>query len=116
LPHPPRDLVVRKEVALLRAHGACERTELAVLDANVREIDIAVDNVRDLVTHLLPAQLVCDEAQRVEVRSPCLIQRDAVVHANLSTVEASLQDRANVGRYSLETGFESSRHGVASSV
>jgi hypothetical protein len=89
LPHSPSDLFVRKEVTLLRTHGACERTELAVLDANVREVDVAVDHVRDPVAHLLPAQLVRDEAQSVQVGSPRLVQCDAIVHADLSTVEAS---------------------------
>ena len=80
----------RQEIALLRTHGSSERAELTVLDANVREVDVAVDDVSDLVTHLLAAQRIGDEAQRMKVRAARLAQHDAVIDARLPAIEASL--------------------------
>ena len=58
-----RDFVMRQKVALLGAHGAGERTELAVLDANVGEVDVAIDNVGDpIAAPALSAK--CESATR----------------------------------------------------
>ena len=48
----------REEVALFLAVVAAERAEGAVLDADVGEVDVAVDDVGDIVADLPGAQLV----------------------------------------------------------
>ena len=55
-------LVDGQEVALLLAVVAAEGAEAAVLDADVGEVDVAVDDVGDDVARLPAAQLVGDEA------------------------------------------------------
>ena len=89
LTHTPCDLVLRKEVTLLRAHAARERAKLAVLDADVREVDVAVDHVGDAIAHLLTAELVGNHAQGVEVPASCPVQGDAIIDAELVAIEAS---------------------------
>ena len=57
LSYAPGHLFVWKKVALLRAYRASECAELSVLDTNVREIDVAIDDIRDAVTDLRTALL-----------------------------------------------------------
>ena len=77
-PRAPHDLLDGQEVALLLAVVAAERAEAAVLDADVGEVDVAVDDVGDDVADLAPAQLVGGEGQRRAGRGPRASgQRDA---------------------------------------
>jgi hypothetical protein len=89
---------VWKKVALLRAYRASECAELAVLDTNVREIDVAIDDIRDAVTDLRTAQLVGHQAKSVKIGATRLIQCDAILHADFVAGQASLEDEANVRR------------------
>ena len=57
----------RQEVALFLAVVAAERAEGAVLDADVGEVDVAVDHVGDDVADLLGAQLVGGGGDRGDV-------------------------------------------------
>ena len=67
----PHHLVDRQEVALLLAVVAAERAEAAVLDADVGEVDVAIDDVGDDVAGLAAAQLVGDEGEGGEVAAAC---------------------------------------------
>ena len=57
------DLLDVEEVAFVAALGARERAEAAGLDADVGEVDVAVDDVGDLVADLAASQLVGDGAR-----------------------------------------------------
>ncbi len=90
-------LVHREEVAFLLAVVAAERTEGAMLDAHVREVDVAVDDVGDHVARLAVAHLVRDQGEGLEVAPVGLGQPDAVVHRQLAPVEETTEDAADVG-------------------
>ena len=62
LPHAARDLFGGKEVTLLRPHGSSECAELTVLDADVREVDVPIDDVADRITNLATALLEAHSA------------------------------------------------------
>ena len=60
------DLRQGERVRLLVDLALCERAEAAPHVAHVREVDVPVDHVRDVVTHRLGTKVVGDPAQRVE--------------------------------------------------
>jgi hypothetical protein len=108
-------LLAREEIPLLRSDRSRKRAELAVLDAHVREVDVAIHDVADALTNLLAAKLVRDEAQGVEVGAPCLAEDDSVDDTELATIEAPFEYLANAWRNVCQAAFEDCRHGVASS-
>src|SRR2546422_1937688 len=118
LPRAPDDLVEGQQVPLLLAVVAAERAEAAVLDADVGEVDVAVDDVRHDVADLPAAQLVGDEREGVQVAADRARQRDAVIDGELAAVENADEDAADVARRPVEDGGEAtsgaSVHGTPS--
>ena len=72
----PHYLLRRQQVALLGAMVAAEGAEAAALDADVREVDVAVDDVRHDVAHLLAAQRIRREHERLHVGAGAVEERD----------------------------------------
>ena len=85
----PDDLLDGQEVALLLAVVAAERTERAVLDAHVGEVDVAVHHVGDHLAHLAPAQLVGDQGYGVRVAALGARQGEGVVRGQLRAVQST---------------------------
>src|SRR2546428_1942279 len=112
------DLGHGKEVTFLFPMIAAERAEGAVLDADVREVDVAIHHVGHNVAGLLPPQLVGDERQGVEVPALDARERDAVLDRHLVAVERPGEDRADVARDPVERGEEATSganvHGIPS--
>ena len=52
------DLLLGQEIPFLLPEVAAEGAEPAPLDTDIREVDVAVDDVRDGVADRLPAKLV----------------------------------------------------------
>src|SRR3989441_9434380 len=104
--------------AFLLAVVAAERAEATVLDADVREVDVAVDDVGHDVAHLPAAHLVGDERDRVQVAASRAGERDAVVDGELVAVEDAGEDAADVTRRRVEGRGEAtsgaSAHGIPS--
>ena len=72
LERAPHDLLDGQEVSLLAAPGPRERAEAARLDADVGEVDVAVDDVADLVADLRAAEVIGDGDERVQRRRRAL--------------------------------------------
>ena len=112
----PHDLLDRQEVALLLAVVATEGAEGAVLDADVREVDVAIHDVGDDVADLPLPQLVGDQGQRVEVAPVGAGERDAVLDRHLVAVEGPGEDRAKIARDPVErteqATSDASVHGI----
>ena len=89
---------LRQQVALARVAGAAvEGAEVAVGDADVRVVDVPVDDERDAAGIGLPvAELVRDAADGDEVARA--EQRDGVLVGDALAVERSLEDRRGDGR------------------
>src|SRR5262249_43647220 len=85
------------EVALLLPVIAAEGAERAVLDADVGEVDVAVDHVGHDVAGLSPTHLVRDERQREEVAAVDVREPDALVDRHLPAVEDASEDPADIG-------------------
>ena len=96
LPCAADDLVEREEVALLLAEVAAERAEAAPFDADVGEVDVAVDDVGDAVAVDLPAQFVRRGHQREEPRAVGLEEARALLHGDLAAFEGFREDAGDV--------------------
>src|SRR4029453_2983555 len=94
-PRTPHHLVEREEVAFLLAMVAAEGAEGAVLDADIGEVDVAVDHVGHDVARLPPAHLVGHEGEGVQLASLHLGEADAFVHRELAALEGTAEDAAN---------------------
>src|SRR5262249_26917772 len=112
-PHHLRD---RQEVALLLAVVSAERAERAVLDADVREVDVAIDDVGHDVARLPPPELVGDQGERVQIAALGAGERHAVLDRHLVTVEGPREDRAEIARDPVERAehatSDASVHGI----
>ena len=112
----PHDLRDGQEVALFLPVVAAERAERAVLDADVREVDVAIDDVGDDVPGLPLPQLVGDQGQRVEVAPLGARERDAALDRHFVAVESPGEDRAEIARDPVERSEEAtsdaSVHGI----
>src|SRR5207244_7879090 len=84
------------------AMGATERAEGAVLEADVREVAVAIDDVRHHVARLALPQLVGDQGQRVEIAALGARERDAVLDRDLVAVEGPDEDRTEIARDPVE--------------
>ena len=70
--HPPRELLLRVLVRVGRAARLPEAAERAADDADVRDVDVAVDDERDRVAGELGAQLVGRRAHLLDHLGPAL--------------------------------------------
>ncbi len=113
---PPDDLGHGQEVALLLAVIATERAERAVLDADVGEVDVAIDDERHQVADLPPAQLVGGAGERLQIAAAGHGQDQAVVDGHFVAVEGAAKRAAHVGRGRIEGRAETtsvaSAHGT----
>ncbi len=96
------DLLERQEVTLLFPVIAAERAEGAVLDADVREVDVAVHHERDRVADLAAAQLVGGDAQREEVAAGRAREQVSVGDGDLAARERAVEDAADIARGAIE--------------
>src|SRR3990172_6157596 len=92
----------RQEVALLLPVVAAEGAEGAVLDADVREVDVAVHDVGGGVAYLPPPQLVGREAERVELAALDLGEAISLRHGQFGAVERARQDPAYLRLHPVE--------------
>ncbi len=76
-----------EEVGLLLAMVAREGAEAAVLDADVGEVDVAVDDVGHHVPHAAAPQLVGCEDDGVDLWAPGLEQRRRFVNADVFALQ-----------------------------
>ena len=81
----------RQEVALFLPVVPAERAEGAVLDADVGEVDVAVDDEGHQVAGLARAQLVGDERQRLQLPPGDLRERQRVGDRDLGALERAVQ-------------------------
>jgi hypothetical protein len=75
-----------------------EGAEVAVHEADVGEVDVAVDDVGDVVAHVLGADVVGRADERQEVVAVGFEEPLALFDAHLATLERGLEDAANVRR------------------
>ena len=94
-PCPADHLLEREEVALLLPVVSAEGAEGAVLDADVREVDVPVDDVGHHVARLPGPQLVGDQGQGAQLAPGRLGERQPIVHGDLAAVERPVEGRAN---------------------
>ena len=59
LPHLLEDFLMREQIGVLAALPPEERTEAALIDADIRVVDVAVDDERRRIAEALLADLVC---------------------------------------------------------
>ena len=87
-----------------------------MLDADVREIDVAIDDVRDDVARLALSQLVGDQGQRVEIAALGSCEGDAVLDRDFVAVEGPDEDRTEIARDPVErteqATSDASVHGI----
>ena len=76
---------------------AAEGAERAVLDADVGEVDVAVDHVGHHVARLPSPHLIGDQRQSLEVATARLQELDAVVHRELAAVQHGPENAAALG-------------------
>src|SRR5262245_43853324 len=93
------NLIQRQEISLFAAIYAAERAKAAVLHTDIREVHISIDNVRDDLTHLPPAQLVGGQDCCVKLSAGCQTELKPIVAGNLFTVECP---RKNLMYYRIE--------------
>src|SRR5690606_1278760 len=100
------DLLRTEEVRFVAAFRPGKGAESAGLDAHVREIDVSVDHVADVVSRLLPAHGVCDGEERVELATidPCEAQ--PVEDRELPTFQAALEDTSQLSGDFVEDPLE----------
>ena len=67
LPHLLEDLLVREQIGVLAALPPEERAEAALIDADIRVVDVAVDDERRRIAEALLADLVCLASECDEV-------------------------------------------------
>ena len=106
LARAPHDLRDGQEVPLLLAMVAAERAEAAVLDADVREVDVAVDDERHRVADLPPPQLVGGERQRLEVAAGGAREEVALGDRHLGAVERPGEDVTHGSRDPVQRGVQ----------
>ncbi len=76
---------------------AAEGAEPAVLDADVGEVDVAVDHVGHRIAHGFAAQVVGRGEQREQLVARRLQQARPLGHRDLVAGESALQNRAHLG-------------------
>src|SRR6185437_12283836 len=99
-------LVRVEEVALLGPVVPGEGAERARFDAHVGEVDVAVDDVGDLVAGLPGAHRVRRRAEGLEVGPRGPAEEDGALDVQLVAFQAALQDGADGGRGEGEGGSE----------
>ena len=82
-------------ISVRRSLALTEAAESATDDADVGEVDVAVDDVGDLVAGLAPPQLVGGVEERVEVGAPRPAEREPVRHGELAALEAAIERAAH---------------------
>src|SRR5204863_3527270 len=118
LARAPHDLRDGQEVTFLLAVVAAERAEPAVLDADVREIDVAVHHERYRVARLPATELVGGDGQREQITAGRLREPLGVAHGDLAAGERAVENAAHVARGAVEcragTTSGASAHAIAS--
>jgi hypothetical protein len=74
---------------------AAERTKPTMLHADIREVDIPIDDVRNNFTDLTPPQFVSGGNGRLEFGSARLTQSEAVLPGDLFAFQSARKDRAD---------------------
>src|SRR5579864_4747143 len=69
LPNPPENFIEGQKVTLLRSVAAAEGAEAASLHADIREIDVAVDDVGDPLAYPAPPPFVSRGKQPAQIIS-----------------------------------------------
>src|SRR5437867_5685126 len=91
------DLFNGQKVALSIAIGAAEGAKAAVFRADVREIDVAIDDVGDHVAGLAAAHLVGHKRHDMKVSADRLAEPQRVLPGNFVIVQHPPEDAADFG-------------------
>ena len=93
--HAPDNFVHRQKVSLLAPIRAAERAKAAMLHADVRKVDIPIDDVGDNIADLSAAQFVGGRNGGVKVRAFRLAELEGVLPADFVSIERAAQNRLN---------------------
>ena len=88
----PEDLVETENVSIRRSHVSIERTEVAFRDADVRVVDVAIDDVGDDAVRVLARTHGVGQMSEQRCRR-LAIERERLVDADARSGSNSLRDR-----------------------
>src|SRR3990172_1903737 len=96
LPRAPDHLLDGEEVPLLLAVVPAEGAERAVLDADVREVDVPVHDVGDDLAHLPPPELVGDAGEGLKLSPARLAEDQGLLGRDLYAVQCPIENPAHL--------------------
>src|SRR5215471_20585121 len=95
LAHATKNLIQWKQVSLFAAIGAAECAKPAMLHADVREVDIAIDHIRNNFSDLTPPQFVSGGNGRLKLGSARLTEPQAVLPGDLFAFQGMRENGAD---------------------
>ena len=93
---PAHNLCDGEEVALFLAVLTAEGAEGAMFNADVGEVNVPIDHIRDHVAYLTPPHLIGYETQGLQIETIGLAQPQPLTPGNLLSIQSTVEDDADL--------------------